>query len=61
MFCYAAYLLLDWPGIHTSFITCYMVSLGTTAETIEKFTLRILGALIGAGSGLAAIVFCCRT
>jgi multidrug resistance protein MdtO len=57
MFCYAAYLLLDWPGIHTSFITCYMVSLGTTAETIEKFTLRILGALIGAGSGLAAIVF----
>jgi multidrug resistance protein MdtO len=57
MFCYAAYLLLDWPGIHTSFITCYIVSLGTTAETIEKFTLRILGALIGAGSGLAAIVF----
>jgi multidrug resistance protein MdtO len=57
MFCYAAYLMLDWPGIHTSFITCYMVSLGTTAETIEKFTLRISGALIGAGSGLAAIVF----
>src|ERR1700722_10685747 len=57
MFCYAIYLLLDWPGIHTSFITCFIVSLGTTAETIEKFTLRILGALIGAGSGLAAIVF----
>jgi multidrug resistance protein MdtO len=57
MLCYVIYLLLDWPGIHTSFITCYMVSLGTTAETIEKFTLRILGALIGAGSGLAAIVF----
>jgi multidrug resistance protein MdtO len=57
MFCYATYLLLDWPGIHTCFITCYIVSLGTTAETIEKLTLRIMGALVGAGSGLAAIVF----
>jgi multidrug resistance protein MdtO len=57
MFCYTTYLLLDWPGIHTSFITCYIVSLGTTAETIEKLTLRILGALIGAGAGLAAMVF----
>jgi multidrug resistance protein MdtO len=50
-------LLLDWPGIHTCLITCYIVSLGTTAETIEKLTLRILGALVGAGAGLAAIVF----
>jgi multidrug resistance protein MdtO len=57
MFCYITYLLLDWPGIHTSFITCYIVSLGTTAETMEKLTLRILGALVGAGSGLAAIIF----
>jgi multidrug resistance protein MdtO len=57
MFCYATYLLLDWPGIHTCFITCYIVSLGTTAETIEKLALRISGALIGAAFGLAAIVF----
>ena len=57
MLCYAIYSLFDWPGIHTCFITCYIVSLGTTAETIEKFTLRILGALIGAATGLAAIVF----
>ena len=57
MFCYVAYLLLDWPGIHTCFITCYIVSLGTTAETVEKLSLRIIGALVGAGTGLAAIVF----
>jgi multidrug resistance protein MdtO len=57
MLCYVIYLLLDWPGIHTCFITCYIVSLGTTAETIEKLSLRISGALIGAGFGLAAIVF----
>lgn len=57
MFCYVAYELLDWPGIHTCLITCYIVSLGTTAETFEKLTLRILGCLVGAAVGIAAIVF----
>ena len=57
MICYATYMLLDWPGIHTCLITCYIVSLGTAAETMEKLTLRISGALIGAAAGLAAIVF----
>ncbi len=57
MFCYATYTLLDWPGIHTSLITCYIVALGTTGETVEKLTLRILGCLLGAAMGIAAIVF----
>ena len=57
MFCYVAYSLLDWPGIHTCFLTCYIVSLETTAETIEKLTLRISGCLVGAAAGYAAIVF----
>ena len=57
MFCYVLYSLLDWPGIHTSFITCYIVSLSTTAETVEKLTLRILGCLVGAAAGIGAIVF----
>jgi multidrug resistance protein MdtO len=57
MFCYVVYSLLDWPGIHTCLITCYIVSLGTTAETVEKLTLRILGCLAGAATGIAAIVF----
>ena len=57
MFCYVFYSLLDWPGIHTCFITVYIVSLGTTAETVEKFTLRILGTLVGAAAGYGAIVF----
>jgi multidrug resistance protein MdtO len=56
MFCYVLYSLLDWPGIHTAFLTCYIVSLGTTAETVEKLTLRILGCLVGAAAGIAAIV-----
>ena len=57
MICYVTYSLLDWPGIHTCFITVYIVSLGTTAETVEKMTLRILGCLIGAALGIAAIVY----
>jgi multidrug resistance protein MdtO len=57
MFCYMLYSQLDWPNIHTSLITCYIVALGTTAETVEKLALRILGCLIGGAAGIAAIVF----
>jgi len=57
MFCYMLYSLLDWQSIHTCFITCYIVSLATTAETVEKLTLRILGCAVGAAAGIGAIVF----
>ena len=57
MFCYFLYSLLDWPGIHTCFLTCYIVSLGTAAETVEKLTLRILGCLVGAAAGYGAMIF----
>ena len=57
MFCYVLYSLLDWPAIHTCLITCYIVALGTAAETVEKLSLRILGCLLGAAAGIAAIVF----
>ena len=57
VFCYALYTQLNWPGIHTCFITCYIVGLTTTAETIAKLTLRIAGALIGAAVGTLAIVY----
>lgn len=57
MFCYIVYSLLNWPGIHTCLITCYIVSLDTAAETIEKLALRFTGCLVGAAAGIAAIVF----
>jgi len=57
MFCYLLYSQLDWQGIHTCVITCYMVSLGSTAETVEKLTLRIAGCIVGALIGTAMIVF----
>src|SRR5262249_29807178 len=57
MICYIFYSVLDWPNIHTALITCYIVSLPTAAETIEKLSLRIGGCLIGAAIGLASMVF----
>jgi multidrug resistance protein MdtO len=57
IFCYVLYSLLDWPGIHTCFLTCYIVSLDTAAESVEKLTLRIAGCLVGAAAGYAALVF----
>jgi multidrug resistance protein MdtO len=57
MFCYFLYSLLDWPGIHTCFITVYIVSLGTAAESVEKLTLRILGCLVGSAAGYGTMIF----
>lgn len=57
MACYLFYAATDWQGIHTSLITCYMVALGSAAETTEKLLLRITGAVAGAVVGLALIVW----
>ena len=57
MFCYLIYSALNWPGIHTSLITCYIVALGTMGETIEKLRLRIAGCLVGSIAGVFAILY----
>jgi multidrug resistance protein MdtO len=57
VFCYLLYSLLDWPGIHTCFLTVYIVSQSTAAESVEKLSLRIIGCLMGAAAGYVAIVF----
>lgn len=55
--CYLAYNILDWQGIHTAMITCYVAVLGTTGETVHKLTLRIVGCLIGATLGMLSLIF----
>jgi len=55
--CYLTYSLINWPGIHTAMITCYVAALGTTAETVHKLVLRICGCLVGATIGLFSILF----
>ncbi|MFG1419220.1 FUSC family protein [Xanthobacter sp. V0B-10] len=55
--CYIIYSLIDWQGIHTAMITCYVAALGTTGETVHKLALRISGCLVGAALGFGAILF----
>ncbi|TCK28588.1 multidrug resistance protein MdtO [Ancylobacter aquaticus] len=55
--CYLIYSLIDWQGIHTAMVTCYVAALGTTGETVHKLALRITGCLIGAVMGLGSILF----
>lgn len=57
MICYLTINLLDWPGIHTSMLTCFIVGLTTVGETMQKLSLRITGCCVGAAAGLLAIVY----
>ncbi len=45
--CYLIYSAADWQGIHTALITCYIVGLSNTGETLHKMILRISGCLVG--------------
>ncbi|WP_051979515.1 FUSC family protein [Edaphobacter aggregans] len=56
MTCYLIYSVLNWPGIHTALITCFIVSLGTVAESVEKLQLRILGCIVGTVAGLGVMI-----
>ncbi|WP_454915939.1 FUSC family protein [Xanthobacter sediminis] len=55
--CYLIYTGIDWQGIHTAMITCYVAALGTTGETVHKLGLRIAGCLIGAAMGMGSVIF----
>lgn len=57
MICYLLYTGVDWYGIHTAFITCVFIALGSTEATLRKGTLRIVGCVIGALLALITIVF----
>jgi multidrug resistance protein MdtO len=56
--CYIVYNAVDWPGISTSVTTVIVAGLSTTAAMKQRFTLRILGSLLGGLIlGLGTIVF----
>jgi multidrug resistance protein MdtO len=55
--CYLTFTLLDWPGIHTAMLTCFIVGLTTIGETLQKLTLRIVGCCAGAALGILSIVY----
>ncbi|ACI50037.1 putative multidrug resistance protein MdtO [Gluconacetobacter diazotrophicus PA1 5] len=53
---YFIFKILDWPGIHTCIITCFIVAQPTMGEMISKLMLRIGGALLGAALGIGSII-----
>ena len=55
--CYLIYSGIQWEGIHTAMITCYVASFGSSGETVNKLMLRIIGCLIGAALGAILLVF----
>ncbi|MFC5387407.1 FUSC family protein [Aquamicrobium segne] len=57
MLCYLFYSAINWQGIHTAMVTCYVAALGTTGDTIHKLGLRIGGCLVGAAIGLGSIIW----
>jgi uncharacterized membrane protein YccC len=57
MFCYILYSAIDWPGIHTAFITCCFIALESTEATLYKGMLRIIGCIIGGAIALFSTIF----
>jgi multidrug resistance protein MdtO len=58
--CYIVYNAIDWPGISTSVTTVMVTGLSTTAAMKQRFTLRVLGSLLGGltlGLGTVAFLF----
>ncbi len=55
--CYMFYAAINWQGIHTAMVTCYVASMGTAGDTIHKLLLRISGCLIGAAIGIGSLIY----
>ena len=57
LICYVVFIGFDYPGIYTSMITCYVVSLSTIGASNQKGILRFGGAAVGGVMGLFALVY----
>ncbi|HFD0318176.1 FUSC family protein [Serratia marcescens] len=55
--CYVFFTSVQWPGIHTSMLTCIIVALPGLGASIQKSLLRIGGCLVGSALALFATVF----
>ena len=58
MVCYITYTAIDWPGLSTSVVTCFITALSTIGSSRQKQVLRLSGAIIGGFIfGMGAQVF----
>jgi multidrug resistance protein MdtO len=47
MVCYVTYTAIDWPGLSTSVVTCFITALTTIGSSRQKQVLRLTGTFIG--------------
>ncbi len=57
LICYVCFIGFDYPGIYTSVITCFVVSLSTIGASNQKGLLRFGGAAVGGALGLVTLVY----
>jgi multidrug resistance protein MdtO len=57
LICYVLFIGFDYPGIYTSVITCFVVSLSTIGSSNQKGLLRFGGAAVGGVMGLLALMY----
>jgi len=57
LICYVLFVGFDYPGIYTSVVTCFVVSLSTIGSSNQKGVLRFGGAAVGGVMGLGALVY----
>ncbi|QBY55822.1 FUSC family protein [Cupriavidus oxalaticus] len=55
--CYVFYTAVQWPGIHTSMLTCFILALPSLGATSHKGLTRVVGCALGSVVALAAAVF----
>lgn len=57
LICYILFVGFNYPGIYTSVVTCFVVSLSTIGSSNQKGLLRFGGAAVGGLMGLLALVY----
>jgi multidrug resistance protein MdtO len=57
LICYVLFIGFNYPGIYTSVVTCFVVSLSTIGSSNQKGLLRFGGAAVGGVMGLLALVY----
>lgn len=55
--CYIFYTSVQWPGIHTSMLTCIIVAVPGPGASVHKSLLRVGGCLVGSLLALFCTIF----
>lgn len=57
LLCYVFYTAVQWPGIHTAMLTCFILALPSLGASTHKGVTRIVGCALGSFVTLVATVF----